>query len=57
MNMPETGFVLAPVGSRTRCLSDVLQTFPLTHGLFAANHYGVGVVDDPVADDIGQKRV
>ena len=45
------------VGSRTRCLSDVLQTFPLAHGLLAANHYRVGVMDNPVADGVGQKRV
>ena len=35
----------------------VLQALPLTHGLLTANYHGVGVVDDPVADGICQKRV
>ena len=38
-------------------LSGILQVLPLAHGLLAANDYGVGVVDDAVADGIGQQRV
>ena len=45
------------VGSRTHCLSDILQPLSLAHGLLAANHYGVGIVNDPVTDGICQKRV
>ena len=34
-----------------------MQTLPLTHGFFSANDYGVGIVDDSVADGISQQRV
>ena len=37
--------------------SGVLQALPLAHGFLAANHYGIGIVDDSVADGIRQKRV
>ena len=37
--------------------SDVLQPLPLAHGFLAANDYGVGVVDDSVADGISQQWV
>ena len=37
--------------------SDVLQTLPLTHGFLAANDYGVGIVDNSVADGISQQWV
>ena len=40
--------MLAPgpnIGIRTLCLSHILQPFPLAHGLLAANHYGIGIVD------------
>ena len=33
-------------------LSGVLQTLSLAHGFLAANDYGVGVVDDSVADGV-----
>ena len=32
--------------------SGVLQALPLAHGFLAANDYGVGVVDDSVADGV-----
>ena len=35
--------------------SDILQPLPLAHGFLAANDYGVGVVDDSVADGISQQ--
>lgn len=35
--------------------SDVLQTLPLAHGLLASNDYGVGIVDNTVADGISQQ--
>ena len=61
MNMPEldsykrcTGIA---EGSRIRPLSGILQPLPLAHGLLAVNDYGVGVMDDPVADGICQQRV
>ena len=38
-------------------LSDIQQPLPLAHGFLAANHYGVGIVDDAVADGICKKRV
>ena len=37
--------------------SDILQSLPLTHGFLTANDYGVGIVDDSVADGISQQRV
>ena len=37
--------------------SDILQSLPLTHGFLTANDYGVGVVDDSVADGISQQWV
>lgn len=33
------------------------QALPLAHGLLAANPHGVGIVDNPVANSICQKRV
>ena len=61
MNMPELGSYRHPtgiaVGIRTRWLSDILQTLLLAHGFLAANHYGVGVVDDAVEDGIRQKQI
>lgn len=44
-------------GSRTLCQPDVQQSFPLAYGFFAANDYGVGIMDDLVTDDVGPKRV
>ena len=38
-------------------VSDVLQPLPLPHRFFAANNYGVGIVDDAVADSICQKWI
>ena len=40
-----------------RSESDVLQPLPLAHGFLAANDYGVGVVDDSVADGISQQWI
>ena len=37
--------------------SGVLQTLALAHGFLAANDHGVGIMDDPVADGVCQKRV
>ena len=34
-----------------------MQPLPLAHGFLAANDYGVGVVDDSVADGISQQWV
>ena len=59
--MPELGSyklcTAIAVGSRTRLLSGIQQTLPLAHGFLAANDYGVGVVDDAVADGICQQRI
>ena len=39
-------------------ISDILQILPLAHGLLTAiNDYGLGLVDDTVADGISQLRV
>ena len=32
-----------------------LKVAPFSHRLFAPNNYGVGIVDDTVADGISQK--
>ena len=37
--------------------SDILQPLPLAHGFLAANDYGVGVVNNSVADGISQQWV
>ena len=37
--------------------SDVLQTLPLAHGFLAANDYGLGIVNNSVADGVGQQRI
>ena len=37
--------------------SDILQPLPLAHGFLAANDYGVGVVNNTVADGISQQWV
>ena len=61
MSMPDLGSYKLCTGiaeeSRTSLLSGVLQPLPLAHGFLAANDYGVGVVDDAVADGICQQRV
>ena len=33
-----------------------MQTLPFAHGLLASNDYGVGIVDNTVADGISQNR-
>ena len=38
-------------------LSGILQPPSLAHGFLAANHYSIGVVDDAVADGVGQQRI
>ena len=35
--------------------SDILQPLPLTHGFLTTNDYGIGIVDDSVADCICQQ--
>lgn len=37
--------------------SDILQPLPLAHGFLAANDYGVGIVNNTVADGISQQWV
>ena len=37
-------------------MSDVLQALSLAHGFLTANDHSIGIVDDPVADGISQKR-
>ena len=34
-----------------------MQTLPLAHGFLAANDYGVGIVNNSVADGVGQQRI
>ena len=38
-------------------LLGVLQALPLAHGFLAVNDYGVGVMNDPVADGVCQQRI
>lgn len=38
-------------------LSAILQNLPLAYGFRASNHYGVGIVDNPVTDCVCQKWI
>ena len=38
-------------------VSDVLQPLPRPHRFFAANDYGVGIMDNAVTDGVGKQRI
>ena len=50
-----------PGPGRARCAKGALGVFrnalTLAHGLLAANHYRIGIMDDAVTDGVGKQRI
>ena len=55
-NALNLGFGQSPM-SRRLLRRIFLNSLPLAHGLFAVNHNGIRVMNDPVADGVRQNRL